>query len=80
MYLFEKNFKGLLVQILVATSMMIFGLVACAKIYLHSPSSIIRSAIHWVLNTLDFFVDKLGKLEGDNLGTLGGNMWLWGVL
>ena len=57
---------------------MIFGLVTLAEFKLHPPSFIIMSATHWALTCL-IVVGELGKLRGDNLGKLGGAMWLWGV-
>jgi hypothetical protein len=49
---------------------MILGLVTFAKIKLHPPSFIMRSAIHLAMTRL-FFVIGVGKL--------GGGMWLLGA-
>jgi hypothetical protein len=54
---------------------MVFGLVIFAKIKLHAPSPIIRSATHAALTRL-IFVGKLGKLRDNNLSKSRGNMWL----
>jgi hypothetical protein len=57
---------------------MIFGLVAITKSKLHPLSSIIKSVAHWALTCL-IFVGKVVKTRGNNLGKLGGSMWLWGA-
>ena len=51
-------------------TLMIFGLVTFAKVNLHPPSSVMRSAIYRAMTRLNFVPD---------VGKLGGNMWLRGV-
>jgi hypothetical protein len=53
------------------TALMIFELVTFAKVKLHPPSSMMTSAIRWVMTRLDF-VPKVDKLERNDLGKLGG--------
>ena len=55
-----------------------FGLITFIIVKLHPPSSIMKSAIHQAM-TRFFFMSEIGKLGSDNLGELGGNMWLWGA-
>ena len=58
-----------------AVILMIFGLVTFSKVILHPLSSARRSAIHQAITCL-IFVPEVGKSRGNNLGKLGGGMWL----
>jgi hypothetical protein len=53
-----------------ATTLVTFRLVTFSNIKLHSPSFMIRSAIHWAMASL-IFADMVSKLGSD--------MWLWGA-
>ena len=58
-------------MVILAATLMIFGLVAFTKVKLHPPSFITRSApIHQAMTHL-IFVPKVDKLGGNNLENKG---------
>ena len=58
----QPAWKLTLIYIDLVATLMIFGLVTFAKIKLHPPSSIIRSATHLALHTVEFCV-RAGQIS-----------------